>query len=275
MAGATLTQVFNCLATPATSRALVCAMESFRTVDANGRRIAIRHQPGRSPAIIFLAGYASDMTGAKAEAIAAWAARRGQASLRFDYSGCGLSDGELDAGTISVWTQDALAAIDAAVPGAAMLVGSSMGGWIALLVALARPTQVKAIIGIAPAPDFTQWGIIDTLTPDERAQLAQPGHFERASDYGPTRFTRALVEDGAQHLLMNTPIDYGGPVRLLHGQRDPDVPWQRSLALAERIASDDVQVTLVKDGDHRLSRPCDLALLTATLEALLSRCSAD
>ena len=250
-------------------------MESFRTLDAHGRRIAMRHRPGRSPAIVFLPGYASDMSGAKAEAIAAWAGRRGQASLRFDYTGCGRSGGELSAGTISVWTQDALAAIEAAIPGAAMLVGSSMGGWIALLVALARPNQIKGVVGIAPAPDFTQWGLVDTMTRDEHAQIALSGHVERASEYGPTRFTRTLIEDGAKHLLMDSAIEYYGPVRILHGQRDPDVPWQRSLALAERIASDDVQVSLVKDGDHRLSRPCDLALLTATLEALLSRCSAD
>lgn len=235
----------------------------------------MRHRPGRSPAIVFLSGYASDMSGAKAEAIAAWAGRRGQASLRFDYTGCGHSDGELSAGTISVWAQDALAAIDAAVRGAAMLVGSSMGGWIALLVALARPEQIKGVVGIAPAPDFTQWGIVETLTSDERAQLSHSGQFVRQSEYGPTRFTRALIEDGSRHLLMDRQIGFAGPVRILHGQRDAEVPWQRSLALAQHIASDDVQVSLVKDGDHRLSRPRDLALLTATLEALLSRCSAD
>jgi len=252
-------------------------VESFRFADADGRRIALRHQPGRSPTIVFLPGYASDMEGTKADAVAAWAARRAQAFVRLDYSGCGRSEGAFCDGTLSRWTADAAAAIDACTRGPIVLVGSSMGGWIALLLALARPGQVTALVGVAPAPDFTRWGLVDTLTSDERAHLARAGGFERASAYSdtPTLYTRAFIDDGSHHLLMHRAIDYRGPVRLLHGQHDPDVPWQLSLDLSARLVSADVQVALVKDGDHRLSRPTDLALLTATLEALLSRCSAD
>ncbi len=228
------------------------------------------------PTIVFLPGYASDMAGAKADAIGTWAARRSQAYVRFDYSGCGRSEGEFAHGTLGKWTADADAAIDAVAPGPIVLVGSSMGGWIALLLALARPAQVLALVGVAPAPDFTR-ALVDTLTSDERAHLARAGGFERPSPYSdtPTLYTRSFIDEASHHLLLDRPIAYHGPVRLIHGQRDPDVPWQLSLELAQRLASGDVQVALVKDGDHRLSRPCDLALLTATLEALLSRCTAD
>ncbi len=217
------------------------------------------------------------MSGCKADAIGAWAARRAQAYVRLDYSGCGRSEGDFADGTLSAWTADAAAAIDSVTQGPIVLVGSSMGGWIALLLALARPRQVIALVGVAAAPDFTRWGLDDTLTPDERASLAREGEFERDSSYGeaPTVYTRAFIDDGSHHLLMHRAIAYNGAVRLLHGQHDPDVPWQLSLDLAAQLSSADVQVALIKDGDHRLSRPSDLALLTATLEAVLSRCSAD
>ena len=240
-------------------------------------RLAYRYRPGRTPTLVFLPGYGSDMEGAKARALAEWAARRGQACLRFDYAGCGLSDGAFADGTIGGWTADALALVDALVTGPILPVGSSMGGWIALLVALARPARVNALVGIAAAPDFTAWGIADTLTSAERADLDRTGHIERPSAYGPApmRYSAALIADGAGHLLLNRAVALDCPVRLLHGQRDAEVPPALSLALAKRLRSADVQVTLVKDGDHRLSRDRDIPLLTATLEALLSRCSAD
>lgn len=245
-------------------------MESPTLLDrGDGVRLAVRAQPGSGPGLLFLPGYASDMRGSKAEAVAAWAAARGRACVRFDYSGCGESEGAFLDGTIGRWLADAAAVLDAH-PGPTILIGSSMGGWLALLLALARPEAVRALVLIAPAPDFTQWGLVDTLTSDERAALARQGFFERANIYGPepTRYSRALIEDGAQRLLLARPVPFTGPVRILHGQADPDVPWRLSLDLAERLASADVQLHLVKDGDHRLSRPGDLALLLSALEHL-------
>ena len=234
--------------------------------DAGGTRLAYRHRPGTGPTVVFLPGYMSDMSGSKAEALDAWAAATGNAYLRLDYSGVGASGGFAD-GSIGRWTADALAVIEAVVEGPPLLVGSSMGGWIALRVALARP--VAALVGIAAAPDFTEWGL--ALTDADRAALAEYGFVERPSDYGdtPYRYSAALVDDAPAQLVMTGSIALDCPVRLLHGQADPDVPWRLSLDLAERLRSADVQVTLVKDGDHRLSRPQDLALLVATLDALL------
>lgn len=227
------------------------------------------HTAGRAPTLLFLPGYASDMTGTKAQALADWAAMRGQAMLRFDWSGCGRSPGQFEAQTISSWLEDARAMLDR-TQGPALVVGSSMGGWIGLLLALAAPEQLAGLILIAPAPDFTQWGLAETLTADERAALARAGVFERASPYGrtPARYSRALIEDGARHLIMGRPIGITCPVRILHGQADAEVPWRLSLELAERLTSGDVRLTLVKDGDHRLSRPQDLALLRREAEEL-------
>jgi len=236
----------------------------------DGRRLAFRRMAGRAPTLLFLPGYASDMTGAKAESLAAWAAGRGQAMLRFDWSGCGRSDGRFEEQTIGGWLADARAML-ALIEGPAAVVGSSMGGWVALLLALAEPQRVAALALVAPAPDFTQWGVAASLTAAERASLARAGVFERPSPYGPepTRYSRVLIEEGREHLLMGRPIVLGCPVRILHGQADPDVPWQLSLELVERLTGGDVRLTLVKDGDHRLSRPQDLALLRREVEALL------
>lgn len=238
-------------------------------------RLAYRHRPGAGPTFVYLPGYyvpglASDMEGAKPHALDQWAAAGKRACLRFDYRGCGASEGDFLDGTIGHWTTDALHVIDAAAPGPVVLVGSSLGGWTALLAARALGRRAVALVLLAPAPDFTQWDIVATLTVDERASLARQGYFERA-DTGlptPTRYSRALIEDGARQMLLGGAIDIGCPVRILHGQRDLVVRWQRSVDLAAHLASADVQLTLVKDGDHRLSRPSDLALLTATLEAL-------
>ena len=242
------------------------ALPCFLATD--GIRLAYRHRAGRAPTTVFLPGYMSDMGGGKAEAFDAWAAATGRAYLRLDYSGCGASGGAFDEGSIGRWTADVLAVIDAVVAGPVVLVGSSMGGWIALRVALARPAQVVGLVGIAAAPDFTDWGL--TLDDADRASLVARGFVERASPYGdaPYRYTRALLDDAPAQRLLGGEIAVDCPVRLLHGQADPDVPWQLSLDLAARLRSADVQVALVKDGDHRLSRARDLALLTRTLDAL-------
>lgn len=245
-------------------------MTSLCHIERDGVRLAYRHRPGRGPTAVFLSGYMSDMSGTKAEALDAWAAATGRAFLRLDYSGCGASQGCFEDGTIGRWRDDARAVIDAAAPGPLVLVGSSMGGWIALLLAAAMPERVAGLVGIAAAPDFVDWGLWAGLSEEERARLMQGGRLERPSGYGdsPYVYTRALVEDGRVNAVMDRPIAYRGPVRLLQGQADPDVPWRLSLDIAERLDSSDVQVILVKDGDHRLSRPQDLALLTATIEAL-------
>lgn len=236
----------------------------------DGVALAWRLAHGRSPTIVFLPGFRSDMNGDKATALAAFCAARGQAMLRFDYSGHGASGGRFDDGTIGIWTADALAVIDRLTQGQLLLVGSSMGGWIALRVALARPGRVTALIGIAAAPDFTETLMWQAMSFEQRAELMQQGVLHVPSAYGdPTPITRALIEDGRDHLLLSAPIPLRCPIRLLHGQADPDVPWEIALRIAEQAESRDVQVTLVKDGDHRLSRPEDLALLGRTLGALL------
>lgn len=229
--------------------------------------IAICLLPGRSPVVVFLPGYMSDMGGSKALALEAWAAARGQACLRLDYSGCGASGGDFADGSISRWTADVAAVLDHLGIAHPILVGSSMGGWIALRLAAARP--VAALLGIAAAPDFPDWGL--QLSAADHAGLAQHGFIERpcAYDSAPYRYTRTFLDDAAASRVLTGSIAVDAPVRLLHGQADPDVPWQLSVDVAVRLRSADVQVMLVKDGDHRLSRPQDLTLLTATLDRLL------
>jgi pimeloyl-ACP methyl ester carboxylesterase len=225
---------------------------------------------GREPTIVFLPGFRSEMTGDKATALAAFCAARGQAMLRFDYRGHGTSGGYFLDGTIGAWAADALAAIDHLSSGKLVLVGSSMGGWIALLAAVARAERVAALVGIAAAPDFTQRLMWEAMTPAERATLERDGVLYVPSQYGePTPITLGLIRDGANHLVLTGAMPIHCPVRLLHGQADPDVPWELALRIAERVETPDVRVILVKDGDHRLSRPADLALLRQTLVALL------
>ena len=221
----------------------------------DGVELAWKRLDGRTPTVVFLPGFRSDMTGDKASALAAFCAERGQAMLRFDYSGNGASGGRFEDGTIGRWTDDALAAIDRLTQGGLILVGSSMGGWIALLVALARPERIASLIGIAAAPDFTETLMWEAMTFAERATLMRDGVLHVPSVYGdPYPVTRALIEDGRGRLLLGGLIEIECPVRLLHGQRDPDVPWEIALRIAERVVSDDVRTILVKDGDHRLSR---------------------
>ncbi len=233
-------------------------------------RLAYDLTTGHGPTLVFLPGLKSDMSGAKALALAVHAQAKGTAMLRLDYSGHGLSGGRFEDGTISRWRDDVLALIDGVTSGPLLLAGSSMGGWLALLVALARPNRIAALVLIAPAPDFTDWSIEARLTDAQRAALARDGFFVQPSDYGPqgTILTAKLLQDGAQHRLMDGAIPITCPVRILQGQQDPDVPWPRALDLAQMLCSTDVQLTLIKDGDHRLSRPQDIAQLTRTVDEL-------
>jgi pimeloyl-ACP methyl ester carboxylesterase len=236
----------------------------------DGVHLAWARTEGAGPTVVFLPGYRSDMAGAKAVAVAAWCRDHGRACLRLDYSGHGASDGAFIDGTIGQWSADALLLIDHLTEGPLVLVGSSMGGWIMLLLALARPGRVAGLVGIAAAPDFTEALMWEAMMPAERETLLRDGVLMTPSQYGePVPVTRALIEDGRQHLVMGTTIPISCPVRLLHGQRDPDVPWETSLRLAEQLASDDVSVTLVKDGDHRLSREADIAVLLGQVGGLI------
>lgn len=234
---------------------------------ADGLRLAYAHRSGAGPTIVFLPGYMSDMEGSKAIALDGWAARKGHAMLRLDYSGCGASEGAFTDGTLESWRDDVLHLIDARTDGPLILVGSSMGGWLMLLVALARPDRVAALLGIAAAPDFTHWGFSDA----DKAAIVADGRIEETSEYSdePYVTTRGFWESGEANRLLDAEIALDCPVRLLHGQVDDDVPWNISLRVAERLRSADVQVTLVKDGDHRLSRDADIALLIATVERLM------
>ncbi len=249
------------------------AMETTGRLDrGDGIELAWARTQGSQPTIVFLPGFRSDMTGDKATALAAFAAARGLAMLRFDYSGHGASGGRFTDGTIGAWSRDALAVIDALTAGKLILVGSSMGGWIALLTALARPDRVAALVGIAAAPDFTQRLMWDAMAPPERETLLRDGILHIPSQYGdPTPITLGLIRDGANHHVLTGQIALDCPIRLLHGQADPDVPWELALTIAGQARSSDVEVVLVKDGDHRLSRPSDLALLCRTVAALVGQ----
>ncbi len=246
-------------------------MASIGRLDrGDGIELAWAKRCGPGPTVVFLPGYRGDMTGDKATALDALCAQTGHAMLRFDYSGHGASGGRFEDGTIGVWTEDALVAIDRMTDGPLVLVGSSMGGWIALLCALARRDRIAALVGIAAAPDFTEALMWQGLSFEQRARLMSVGVIHVPSQYGdPTPITRMLIEDGRKHLLLSSPITLDCPVRLLHGQADPDVPWEMALRIAEQVDGTNVHVTLVKDGDHRLSRPQDLALLCRTVRALL------
>jgi pimeloyl-ACP methyl ester carboxylesterase len=217
------------------------------------------------------------MTGTKALYLQEYCRGRGCAYVRFDYFGHGASSGDFALGTIGRWRDDAIAVIDSLTEGPQILVGSSMSGWIMLLAALARPERIAALVGIAGAPDFTEELLWPRLSPAHRRELDERGRAVLASEYDPEGYlyTRALIEDGRRHLLLGRPIALDIPVRLLHGMRDESVPWHLSLRLAECLRSRDVAVTLIKDGDHRLSTPGDLALLARTLDGLLGRTAPD
>jgi pimeloyl-ACP methyl ester carboxylesterase len=227
-------------------------------------RIAFFHRPGTGPTILFLPGYASDMTGAKAVAIERWAMARGQGVIRFDYRGCGASEGVFEEFTLADWRDDALMMIDRVATGPVVLVGSSMGGWLALLAARERADRVAGMVLIAPAPDFTDWG----FSQDEKLKLLQDGRIERPSPYSPepTVFTRGFWSSGEANRITHGSIAVDCPVRIVQGQADPDVPWERAVHLAGQLRSAGVQTWLVKDGDHRLSRDSDIALICRAIE---------
>jgi pimeloyl-ACP methyl ester carboxylesterase len=245
---------------------------------ALARRIAIREQPGGAPGLFWLCGFKSDMRGTKALALADFAARRGRAYVRFDYSGHGESGGRFEDGTVSCWLEEALAVFDARARGPQIVVGSSMGGWIALLLAraLARRSSSQAklmgLVLIAPAPDFTEELMWAGFPTEVKREIEDKGSWLRPSAYGedPYPITRALIEDGRKHLVLDKPIEVGCPVRILQGVKDPDVPYAHAMKLASCLAQDDVVLTLVKDGDHRLSRPEDIERLIRTIEELSS-----
>jgi len=233
-----------------------------------GHRLAYHRLEGAEPGVVFLGGYASDMTGTKATFLDAWCRERGRAYLRFDYLGHGQSSGRFEEGTIGRWTDDALAAIDALTEGPQILVGSSMGGWIMLNVALQRPERIAGLVGIAAAPDFSQ-DIWWSLSPQDQDRLESQGTLPISEGEESLIVSHAFIEDGRDHLVMRRPMAISAPVRLLQGMEDDAVPLPTAHRIAEKLESDDVVVTLIKDGDHRLSRDEDLARLGAALDELL------
>ena len=245
------------------------AIERF--IREDGETIAYLKRGGKSPGAVWLGGFHSDMNGTKAQALDAWADSRGRAYLRFDYFGHGASSGAFRDGTITRWRDDALAVLDKLCDGPQVLVGSSMGAWIALLIARARPKKVAALLLLAPAADFTEALIWARMTPDIRREVTERGAWQRPSAYGdgPYPITRALIEDGRRHLLLDAPIELGCPVHILQGMKDPDVPWQHALKLVEKLSGNPV-LTLITNGDHRLSTPEDIDLIAHTLDAILA-----
>lgn len=239
----------------------------------NARSIAVRQRPGKAPGLFWLGGFRSDMEGGKAVALDAFGAANGLAVTRFDYSGHGSSGGDFKQGSISVWLEEAHAVL-ALTRGPQIVVGSSMGGWLALLLArdlLARGTPLKGLVLIAPATDMTRELMLKSFTPAEHEALENQGYVERPSQYSdePYRLNRVLIEDGASHLLLGKVIEPGCPVIILQGGRDPDVPQAHAMTLTTHLLHDPVTLTLIPDGDHRLSRPQDLLKLTEAVGRLI------
>ena len=239
---------------------------------ADGESLAFRGLPGAGPTVVWLGGFRSDMTGTKAQALADWAAERGQAFVRFDYFGHGASSGQFVEGTISRWREDVLAVLDGLTEGPIVLVGSSMGGWLACLAAAARAERVAGMALIAPAADFTEALIKPALSPEALEALAAQGVWTAPDDFGEGGYpiTRALLEDGARWSVLPGPLPIHCPVRILQGGQDSSVPWTHALELAHALESRDVVFSLAKDGDHRLSRPRDLRRLVQALEELVA-----
>ena len=237
-----------------------------------GATIAYRRLDGGEPGVMFLGGFRSDMTGTKATALEAACREAGRAFVRFDYSGHGQSSGDFLDGTIGSWRDDAVAVLDEVARGRQVLVGSSMGGWIMALAALARPGRVAGLVGIAAAPDFTEDLMWNRYGEDVRGELREKGVLYMPSDYDDEDYPIAykLIEEGRRHLLLHRPIAIHCPVRLLHGRKDADVPWMTASRFARQLLSGDVRVFLVPDGDHRLSRDQDLARLQALVDELCS-----
>ncbi len=235
----------------------------------DGTRIAYHHTPGKASGVIFCGGFMSDMTGTKALALEAACRRTGRGYTRFDYRGHGRSDGAFESGTIGLWAEDAIAVLDQVTQGPQVVVGSSMGGWIMLLLARDRPERMAGLVGIAPAPDFVlrMW---DGFSDQIKATLQREGVYRAPSEYSeePYAITMNLIEEGKKHLVLQQPLSVDYPVRILHGMADPDVPWRQSLQIVERLHGDDIVVTFSKTGDHRLSEPEDIARLIHTVVTL-------
>jgi len=229
--------------------------------------LAYRKREGTGPMLVFLPGYASDMEGTKAVELDAFAARRGLSLLRFDYSGTGSSEGRFEDGTLERWLDEALVLIDSLTEGPIIPIGSSMGGWIALHIALRRPNLVGSLVGIAAAPDFTSWGYTD----DEKSTLQRDGRLEQPNPYGPEPqlTTLGFWESGEQLCLLDGDVDIQCPVRLVHGDRDEDVPLDVAMRLKDRLRSGDVQLNIVKGGGHRLSAPHEIGAILHTVAGLL------
>ena len=246
--------------------------------DHDGARIAYRRTLGQmdKAGIVWLGGFHSDMQGEKATSLHQHAQAAGRSFLRFDYRGHGESSGKFEDGTIGRWRGDALAAIDRLTTGPLVLVGSSMGGWMALLVALARRDRVAGVTLLAPAPDFTDRLMWSRFDDDQRAEILENGSWTRPSDYDPAGYpiTRALIEEGRSWNIMDEEIQVAVPIRILHGGLDEDVPWSHSLELTGRLISSDVVWSLIKDGDHRLSRPQDIARMIGTVLQLADQVDA-
>ena len=238
----------------------------------DGTRIAYHHTPGKAPGVIFCGGFMSDMTGTKALALEAACKQSGRTYTRFDYRGHGQSGADFESGTIGLWRDDALAVLDQVTTGPQVVVGSSMGGWIMLLLARARPDRIAGLVGIAPAPDFVlrRW---DGFSDEIKATLQRDGVYRAPSEYSeePYAITLNLIEEGKQHLVLQQPLPVDYPVRILHGMADPDVPWRQSLEIVDRLQGDDIVVTFSKSGDHRLSEPDDIARLINTVDDLACR----
>lgn len=242
-------------------------MDQIRHLDVGGRSIAYRLREGNVPALVFLPGYASDMEGTKAVALDAFAEERGLTMLRLDYSGTGSSSGRFEEGTLALWLEEALAAVDRLTEGPVILVGSSMGGWIALHLALLRPERLRAVVGIAAAPDFTDWG----FSAEQKATLQREGRIEEPNPYGPepSFFTHGFWQSGQQLSLLGSEIGIECPVRLLHGEVDQEVPLDVAFRVMRALRSSDVQLNVLKGGGHRLSEPHEIRAILRTVEALL------
>ena len=241
--------------------------ETMGFLARDGETIAWRAVAGAGPTVVWLGGFKSDMAGTKAQALADWALAQGRGYVRFDYFGHGESSGAFEQGTVTRWRGDALAVVDELIEGPLVLVGSSMGGWLSCLVALARPARITGMVLVAPAADFTERLIWAGLDAAARAAIERDGVWARPSDYGePYPITRGLIEDGRRWSILGGPVGIKAPVRVLQGGADPDVPWRHALELAGVIEAEDLVFTLIRDGDHRLSRDADIARLIAAVE---------
>jgi pimeloyl-ACP methyl ester carboxylesterase len=246
-------------------------LPELRHIEVNGHRLAYRLREGRSPTLLFLPGYASDMEGAKALALDAFAHSQGLAMLRFDYSGTGSSEGRFEDGTLGGWLDEALAMLDTLTEGPVLIAGSSMGGWIALHLALRRPDRVAGLVGIAAAPDFSDWGYND----DQKATIRDSGRLELPNPYGPEPhlITRGFWQSGEALRLLHAPVAIDCPVRLIHGDADAEVPLAIALKLLEKLRSADVQLTVIKGGEHRLSQPNEIEAILRAVAALIGDAS--